>query len=565
MRSFQRWIRLAPRITRVTGAVMLVSATALAGTSPAPVQYFVNVQPIDVCPIGESSSCAPISLPNSQIGFTDSTSGQNITRAILNQASIDVNFLPTHPLFNANFLNINFTGSAQDKLTSEDLKTLSQQPGISGNPPPPSQPMPPLSSDPHTLNMFFVNTLTPQPPLPINTYYGMGWIGNNGIAIDAATFGFPPDGFLAAVDAPAHEIVHNFGLDHSTDNTALDNGSAIDMPPTNLMSAVRDVPNTDNAVTLLGQGRGTGTTDQLNIKQIHDIIDPAHPGASGTPMLTNSFLNPIPKIDTQISDTRMPADFSVTFQDVGRPNESLQTLTLTAPTGFLLESGTFEPLNADGDTPGIIANPMFTNCRSFSNDQQACGSLKLVFTGTPFVLRDQFDYSVDVCRQTNLSCDLVPLSELVKDLTGGTYAYQFSDGYQTTSTLQPLGDPILDANSWAPDLAIPTSLDLNLFTPFFTGLPCVMQPGLTTCPELELHADRYDLLVFETPEPPSIVMIFVGLGLWLVLDRRRGGRNGDPGARAFRRIWIASGSRHSSLTQAFEEVVDTRPVAVEPG
>jgi hypothetical protein len=126
----------------------------------------------------------------------------------------------------------------------------------------------------------------------------------------------------------------------------------------------------------------------------------------------------------------------------------------------------------------------------------------------------------------------VPLSELINDLTGGTYKYQFSDGYQTTSVLRPLGDPILDANSWTPDLTTPTGLDLSHFTPFFSGLPCIMQTGMTACPDLDLAAERYDLLVFETPEPPNIAIIFVGLGLWLALDTRRRGRNGAIPGRA---------------------------------
>jgi hypothetical protein len=179
-----------------------------------------------------------------------------------------------------------------------------------------------------------------------------------------------------------------------------------------------------------------------------------------------------------------------------------------------------------------MPNPTFANCTSFGEDEEACRSLTLAFAGAPFVLRDQFDYTVDVCRQTALSCDLVPLSELINDLTGGTYKYQFSDGYQTTSVLRPLGDPILDANSWTPDLTTPTALDLSHFTPFFSGLPCIMQTGMTACPDLDLAAERYDLLVFETPEPPNIAIIFVGLGLWLALDTRRRGRNGAIPGRA---------------------------------
>jgi hypothetical protein len=115
----------------------------------------------------------------------------------------------------------------------------------------------------------------------------------------------------------------------------------------------------------------------------------------------------------------------------------------------------------------------------------------------------------------------VPVS--VGDLAGGTYTYDFSDGYQTTSLLQVVNaDLILDANSWHPDLAIPTGLDLALFTPFFTGLPCVMQPSMTTCPPVVIDADTVeDLIFFQAPEPPSVAVLFASLGLWFAFDTRR--------------------------------------------
>src|SRR5438132_1278751 len=87
------------RIGLVTAAAILISTAAPAGTAPTPVQYFVNVQPIDVCPTiiplaSASSGCAPVGAAgSSQFGFVDSN-GIDITRAILNQASIDVNFQP---------------------------------------------------------------------------------------------------------------------------------------------------------------------------------------------------------------------------------------------------------------------------------------------------------------------------------------------------------------------------------------------------------------------------------------------------------------------------------------
>src|SRR5207248_8110483 len=119
------------------------------------------------------------------------------------------------------------------------------------------------------------------------------------------------------------------------------------------------------------------------------------------------------------------ADYSVNFKGGGRLGETLQTLTLTAPASFLFEEGTFDLL--DGNTSGITATPSFlNNCRTFGEEQKACQSLMLTFGGTPFVMQNRFDYTVDVCQISTSSCDLVPLADLVNDLNGGTYTYKFS-------------------------------------------------------------------------------------------------------------------------------------------
>src|SRR5436305_1343502 len=74
------------------GVAMILSLSRL---TVAQVQYYINLQPIDVCT--QDGACAPTSEPGGQIGFSDS-SGANITRAILNQAGIDVNFLPVQTI-----------------------------------------------------------------------------------------------------------------------------------------------------------------------------------------------------------------------------------------------------------------------------------------------------------------------------------------------------------------------------------------------------------------------------------------------------------------------------------
>jgi hypothetical protein len=95
-------------------------------------------------------------------------------------------------------------------LTSPQFQTLSDQPNISQGSSP--SPVPPLSSDPSTVNMFFVNKLNP--PFSGGTLYGFGWLCNNGVAIGGNTF-FAPTPLQARSDTIAHELLHNLCLDHT--------------------------------------------------------------------------------------------------------------------------------------------------------------------------------------------------------------------------------------------------------------------------------------------------------------------------------------------------------------
>jgi hypothetical protein len=494
------------RIGLGTMAVTLISSAAFAQD-----QYFINVNPIQLCP-GGLDNCVKVSPPGSSgIGFTDPATQTDITRAILSQAGIDVHWGPLQPMTTSrdttlppNTLQL-LPGMVSGQVSSPQFQSLSDQsdqdPNAIKNGGMPS-PVPPLSSDPHTINLFVNTVLNPNDTLKGSTYFGLGLIGNNGVVVDQAIFGSqsPIFGTRGAVpDAFAHELVHDLGLDHGTDNT----------PPlmTNLMSAARNEPTISGALSALSMG----TAAQLNTQQIHNIIDPAHAGVSDPPTLTNSFLNPIPNIDTRISDKTTPPDFSVLFSGGGRPDESLQTLTLTAPAGF--DPNTFFQFRPNGNPDNLTVNSTLTGCTV-----TRCSSLVLDFTGgeNAFVNGDSVDYTLCVSDE---GC--VPVS--VGDLAGGTYTYDFSDGYQTTSLLQVVNaDLILDANSWHPDLAIPTGLDLALFTPFLTGLPCAMQPGMAACPPLVIEGDTVDdLIFFQAPEPPSVAVLFAGLGLWFAFDTRR--------------------------------------------
>jgi hypothetical protein len=276
MRQSRRRSR-AVQIGCWTAVAMLISAAALA----APVQYYVNVQPIDVCST-DGSSCAPVNEPGTTgVGFFNSA-GTDITRAILNQAGIDVNYLPTQFIFNSAFQSLLVTpGNTPGQLTSQAFQMLSDQPAISQGSPP--TPAPPLASNANTVNVFFVNSLTDGAGVT-GVLYGLTWIGNNGTVIDQAAFGTSARGQIinAVPDVVAHEIIHDLGLDHPTDNSP--------QAMNNLMSAVRTEPTIAGAINALS----TAAADQLNVAQIQQVINP-----NGGPL--NTFLNPVPGVTTTVS------------------------------------------------------------------------------------------------------------------------------------------------------------------------------------------------------------------------------------------------------------------------
>jgi len=363
----------------------------------------------------------------------------------------------------------------------------------------------------------------PDPTTP-GTLFGLSWIGNNGIAIGENAFGsfstIRQQTVNARADTIAHEIGHNLSLDHSTF------GNDPQAPPDNLTAGVtRTLPNvtvtnaaTQSDATWLTQIVPGGSVDQLNPTQIAQIINPfGAVDANGNPIL-NAFLNPIANINTVITDPGGIDDFSVSFVNAGRSGESLKTLMLTPPPGFLLDPSFFAQLNLPGDTSGVIVTLADPSCRT---------SCTLIFGGNPFVLGNTIDYTIGVCAP-GLDSTCVPVSS--NELAGGTYAYLFSDGYKTTSLLESISDSILEATTWNADPAIaPQIVDPSNFVGAGAGRPpCVPIPPATTCPALVLaDADPAEEGTAAVPEPASLGIILAGLMFWLTLDYRR--RRGLPG------------------------------------
>ena len=495
----------------------LVSNSARA----VPITDFVAVQPIDVCTgaVGTTTGCAPLNNKGQNyktaavgaIGFIDAATGINITNAIWNQIGLNVAFLPAVQDANAGgsqLIQVASCAANGTDCASPQFQTISDQASISmgGEP----APAPPLSPNPTSINMFFTTKLNPPSTQP-GTLFGLAWVDNNGVAIAANTL----QGVGPRVDTLAHEIGHDLDLDHATFGAGA---------PNNLMTAgsTRTQPtSTANALIQLGMGLGTGTADQLLASQQAQVQ-------------LSGFISPVPNVGTQITDPVGVGDFSVSFQNLGRPNEALSSLTLSAPAGSFIEEGSFQGLNLDGDTAGIIATPSYLDCTASPGSAIACQALTIAFGGTPFVLGDNFDYTVQVCELVGAGCRAIPLSDLVAALTGGTYTFQFSDGYQTTSILQPSSDSVLAADSWDPDPAIsPEIYDQALLMAADAGqLPCTPTDGV--CPPLELaDASPIDEGTL-VPEPPSILMLCAAL---LVLPAARrfwapAGRYSKPALRS---------------------------------
>lgn len=472
-------------------ALCLASRAAVA----EPISDYITVQPIDVCGV----TCAPINnlgaghniwsnAAAGAVGFM--SGGVNVTRAIWNQIGIDVTFMPAVGYVNSSFLTVPVASCSPlgTDCQSPVFQELSQQPAVSsGAVPNPTNPAGiPLSGNATTINAFFIGSLKPPATQP-GTLYGLAWVNNNGVAIASNSL----SGLGARADTLAHEMGHNLDLDHTT----LGAGG-----PPNLETAgnTRTIPSSANPLATLGT-----TTDQINMGT----------GSQQAQALLSGFLNPIPNVDTPVTDPPNQNDFTVSFANgTGRPGEKLDTLTLTAPGGFQFDPDTILKILSNPD--GLTVNSSFSGCTDSDADHDidGCSSLVLDFTkGKSFVAGDSFDYSL--CVESDDECNPIAID----GLAGGTYTYDFETDntlntpvelFQTTSELTGPGD--LSSGSWFPDALFPSEiLNPDTFVGF-SPLPCTPLAG--SCPTLHLE-DGSPLEEDKVPEPPATLILVSALAV----------------------------------------------------
>jgi hypothetical protein len=240
-----------PHLISVVGLLLAATAflprgAAFAGvTVTNAVPNYVVLNPIDVCASG-GTGCAPFNTLRTApgnattltpIGFVDSTTNINVTRADWLQTGIDVTFMPIKqynspanidpwrasdttppntPYTRTDYrtlhaISVTCTTGAVN-LTSPDFQALTKM-SVCGapstaNPPPLPSPAPPLHTDSKVIDVFFVNDI-----LEGNTRLaGFSWINANGIAIAKDAFSTLAPRF----DTLAHEIGHTLNLDHTT-------------------------------------------------------------------------------------------------------------------------------------------------------------------------------------------------------------------------------------------------------------------------------------------------------------------------------------------------------------
>jgi MYXO-CTERM domain-containing protein len=167
-------------LLRLLSIHVLASAILLTGEAwAAPITKTATVKVHQVCD-DSGANCASKG-PAGNFYFANETS------KIWSQAGISIGF------DFAGTINSTLYSNIDDTLLGHTFADLHQQYG----------------SGPGSIDMFLVQT--------INGAYGEAWLGQGGLVIAMSSV-MAYNGGIGRLDTIAHELGHNFGLDHSADN-----------------------------------------------------------------------------------------------------------------------------------------------------------------------------------------------------------------------------------------------------------------------------------------------------------------------------------------------------------
>jgi hypothetical protein len=522
---------LTPRRSRTASLLLLSTVAFMAGArahATVPVTDYVVIQPIDVCgTTGPSSAtgCAPFNgqspspdpskaTSTTPIGFVDTATNVNVTRAIWLQTGIDVTFLPIAEYNNSNYQSIGDITCLTTSCSSTLFKQLSTGTATTASGCKSNCKVPLASTKANAINMFFVNSLT------LSTggqAFGFAWLNGNGVAIAANVFSFStftPSRF----DTLAHELGHNLNLDHTTFGAGLLCANTPSPNGCNVMDAgtIRVVPGSSGCSsttspfgTLFDLDTGLCGASVPTTPQADQLILGNSTTQDQQPQaLLSGFMNPTPNVSATAGGGDV--SFTVTYPRLkdagGRQGEYIFALVLALPSGFQFGSNLFTQTGGSAQVSSFeLLNGNNgqgnSNCVKPISGAPSIQCLEIDFVPGTFTANTSVSFTSDIIAKNSqlpatpaqLACTPpAPLQCL--DLT-----YAFSDLLATSSAFvidTKTGD--LTANSQLPDAGVPSTIVnpanfpsvANLKPPLtftgFTQTPCT--PTTSGCPPLA-HGD----------------------------------------------------------------------------
>jgi hypothetical protein len=530
-----RWIPRPRRPSWLSTLLLLASIAGESAHAATPVTGYVVVNPIDVCGTAGPASptgCAPFNTlarsPNpaqatttTPIGFVDTATNANVTRAIWLQAGIDITFLPMQEYNNTTYQvinDINCGTGAGSTCSSPLFKQLSTPgaaipaPGCKSNC---TVPLAPTSAN--AINMFFVNTLTMTTG---GSLFGFSWLNGNGVAISNSVFSF--SSFVPSrFDTLAHEIGHNLNLDHTTFGLPVTCTGVPSPSGCNLMDAgtIRVIPNSAGCSStksgaLFDLDTGLCGTSAPAVPQADQLIL----GASGSftqegEAVLSGFINPIPNVNATAGGGDVP--FTVAFNGDGRQGEYIVALVLQLPDGFKFGK---KPFTQTGGTPKVFdadklngnkaqGNP---NCLKHEDDEEDDGGprircLEIDFVAGTFTAGTFISFDSDIIdKETGKPATLAQLSctpPAPRECLELTFV--FSDLLATTSAFTG-GGGALFASSQTPDAGAPSSIvNPNDFPSVAHLEPPLQLTGFTNIPCTPTFDDTATRAADTIPPPPG--------------------------------------------------------------